>query len=151
MQAIFYKNKSDARKIGKDLLLVKSRNVSPYDTFSITNPVFILQYDASLVSANYVYVPELQRYFFITSVSLERGSKMIITCRVDVLESFKSSILSLDCNVIRNEAIGENLVIDSDYVFVSESDVEIFRFPFEFSAQGIGSADSVNFVVSIIG
>lgn len=151
MQAIFYKNRSDSRKIGKDLLLIKSRNVSPYETFSISAPAFILQYDPALITANYVYIPELQRYYFINVISLERGSKMIVNCRVDVLESFKNSILNLTCNVVKNESIGENLVIDSDYVFISESDVEIFRFPFEFSSQGIGSADSVNFVVSIIG
>lgn len=62
---------------------------------------------------NYMYIQEFGRYYFITDVTFDNGGAVIIQGRVDVLETFKTSIKNLQCNIIRQEHAGTSNIIDS--------------------------------------
>ena len=94
MNATFYYNKSDKRYLNKDIE-AKYRDI-PIQILtpsSIINPT--LKVSSGLIgqNVNYVYIPDLRRYYYIDNYIMENGF-VIIECKVDVLMSFKNEILS---------------------------------------------------------
>lgn len=84
---------------------------------NILNPVLEVAYNASYTSANYIYIPSLNRYYYITDIKTGM-QRMYLTCEVDVLMSYKSSIKNMRCiverqqnnfNVYLNDGIWRNL------------------------------------------
>lgn len=88
----FYKNHSDKRVINKNLSLIKSTGGIFKDDVSILDPVLIISYDEGLLDCNYVYIQDTNRYYYITDMTTSK-QRLIITCHVDVLQSWKDEIL----------------------------------------------------------
>ena len=87
-------NTSDSNNtIGKTLQDEETYDITFKDTFDILNPVILLKSSTPILK-NYAYLPELARYYFITSVQVQPNKiyKLFLEC--DVLESFKSDILA---------------------------------------------------------
>lgn len=106
MDITLYTNTADPRVVDKTNYLTQVAaltSAKPFYPLNITTPHFRLAYNQSFKSINYVYVPDLGRYYFINSMVLESGNAMIISCDCDVLMSFKTSVQNLDCICIRNE------------------------------------------------
>ena len=81
-------------------------NDVPINTMSTINqlsPVFIINRDDRLLSANYVNATFLGRKYFCT-VSIDTAQRMILTCNVDYVSSFDLS--DCDITVLRNGGIG---------------------------------------------
>lgn len=98
----------------------------------ILNPIFILGYDSSLVSANYLYCAELGRYYFINNINLMPGHRMELTCSVDVLMSYASQIDRINCVVSRQQHSGLTLVPDSGIMVQNYNPVYVYNFPVGF-------------------
>ena len=63
---------------------------------SVENPVLILEESvANIMSANYCYIAEFHRYYFITDKTTDVNGLWTISLKVDVLESFKYDIYQL--------------------------------------------------------
>lgn len=110
MTATFYKISDDARTMGKTLgtpIKTCTGFILKEDT-DILNPTLDIKWDSSnnLLNANYVYIDDLSRYYFIKNIRTT-SQRLYIECAVDVLESFKNEIVDLDCYVARQQ--------DSDY------------------------------------
>lgn len=105
MTVTLYNNSADPRVVQKQQSLVQIASVSaePYYPIEVSTPVFRLAYNANYTRINYMYVPEFQRYYFVTNITLESGNAMIIKCECDVLMSFKNDILNLRAICFRNE------------------------------------------------
>lgn len=73
---------------------------SPCD---ILNPVFVLAYNTSYLTANYLYCSDFNRYYFINNVQVLTGNRIELPCSVDVLMSYNNQIKRLICNVKRNQ------------------------------------------------
>ena len=102
MYIVLYKNKSDNRVLRKNLQQVSTPlSCDIYDSESIINPRFILEYTG--VAANYCYVAELNRYYYIRDIILDKGGRRILMCEVDVLMSNIDEILNLNCLILRQE------------------------------------------------
>ena len=56
-----------------------------------------------ITDANYMYIPEFGRYYFIRDITIAITGLYVISARVDVLMSFKDQILNLECFIERNE------------------------------------------------
>ena len=87
-------NTSDSNNtIGKTLQDEETYDITFKDTFDILNPVILLKSSTPILK-NYAYLPELARYYFITSVQVQPNKiyKLFLEC--DVLESFKADILA---------------------------------------------------------
>lgn len=89
------------------------------DGTSIITPTFVLNYNASYFNANYLYSDTTDRYYFITDIEIAPAGKILIHCKVDVLMTYKTSILSLTCNIVRQENAtaeqGAGKYVDSYY------------------------------------
>ena len=100
------------------------------------NPSFILNYNGSYLSKNYIYVPAWGRYYFIDDITLDVGGKCVITATEDVLMSFKSQILGIDATIVRagdlnqaNMYINDGSAINNQY-----TDEFILEFGYSFAA-----------------
>ena len=80
----------------------------------IINPAFVVDYDASLLPANYAYIAEFNRYYYIT-IATDTAQKMIVRGNVDPLFSHMSAIKNCPVNVIRAELGAPTYVHDSKY------------------------------------
>ena len=71
---------------------------------SIENPVLILEESVSNVAnANYCYITEFGRWYYITDKTADVNGLWTITCKVDVLKSFKADIDNLKGIVSRQK------------------------------------------------
>lgn len=69
---------------------------------SIENPVLILEESVTnIVSANYCYIAEFGRYYYITDKTCDVNGLWTISLKVDVLKSFMTDIDNLKGVVIR--------------------------------------------------
>lgn len=92
------------QKVSKTVTWIDSSvSISPLSTINQLNPVFIVDYSSSYLTANYVECTDLGRKYFCT-VSMDTAQRIILTCKVDVLSSFDLS--ECDITVTRNEGIG---------------------------------------------
>ena len=82
-----------------------SQNVScDWLNTDILNPVLKVQ--SGKVNCNYVKINTFGgRYYFVESAESYAGTHCILRCHVDVLYTYKSAILGLNCLVLRNEDI----------------------------------------------
>lgn len=114
MNIILYRNSSDNRVLRKSLTQVSTPlSCDIYGSESIITPRFILEYVG--VEANYCYVAELNRYYYIRDIVLAPGGQRILMCEVDVLMSNIDEILNLSCLVLRqeNESLCNKYLVDN--------------------------------------
>ena len=114
MYITLYRNSSDNRTLQKSLTQVSTPlSCDIYNSESIITPRFILEYVG--VEANYCYVAELNRYYYIRDIVLAPGGQRILMCEVDVLMSNIDEILNLSCLVLRqeNETLCNKYLVDN--------------------------------------
>lgn len=103
MKARLYFNKSDKREVSKTLTQVGGDfYVEIIDDSSVTNPVLKLQTSRGVLNANYLWLEDFHRYYFINDWTVSKGY-IIINCHVDVLMTYKTEIREIKCVVRRNE------------------------------------------------
>ena len=69
---------------------------------NVTDPSITIELN-SLPNFNYVYIPELNRYYFVKDIDNLRNKLWTIRLHVDVLMTYKTQILQLEAEVDRNE------------------------------------------------
>ena len=69
--------------------------------------------NANLMFANYAYIEDFHRYYYITNITSIHNSVWQLTMRVDVLMSYKNDIYSLKALVVRNEYASDPNIPDS--------------------------------------
>lgn len=79
---------------------------------NVMNPVFLLEYDSSIVGDN--YVKAWDRYYYINNITLAPGGRMYLECTEDVLMSNKDDILKLTAYCVKSETHQARYIIDSD-------------------------------------
>lgn len=139
MTVYLYNNTSEPNEIGKALTAKDTVNATIKGDLSYESPTLIFQYTGTVAhDINYMYIAELGRYYFITDIKNLTGSRYEITGKVDVLESFKSSILGLSCIIDKSSAASLiNMFID-DGSFVTENKEfnTVINFPAGFNNDG---------------
>jgi len=80
-------------------------NITLNDSCSVVNPVLILDANITAVeniySCNYCYIPEFSRYYYIDDWTFSIGVWAAL-CHVDVLSSYRDTILSQPLYVLRS-------------------------------------------------
>ena len=100
MQIIFYVNNSDDKTVPKDLTQVSSLTGTAKEKLDILNPSILIT-STTPITANYMYIPELSRYYFCT-IEIVRTGIYRVTGHVDVLQSFWTDIQN--CPIIAQES-----------------------------------------------
>ena len=78
---------------------------------------------------NYAYIAELNRYYYIESVTTERTNMTRISLKTDVLMTYKNTILTCSGIVARNEEVYNTNLIDDRLRFLGYKVINTWRFP----------------------
>ena len=109
-----YYNKSDERKLNKDLETVATYNGYLKNECSIQNPTVFIEGAFNIgnnINANYMFLPDYRRYYYITDITQVRANLVKISGRVDVLMSFKDEIQN-SIGIVRKQERNYNLFLD---------------------------------------
>lgn len=107
--ATLYNNSDDPKVLSKTLSGgTPISSIVPTEACDILSPTFILNYNSAYTTCNYIVVgAPFNRSYFITDMKIDIGKKIVISCAVDVLETYKDSIKDCMACVTRNEGIGK--------------------------------------------
>lgn len=144
MQATFYYNKSDKRYINKTIEAKYSNiPIEVLEPSSVIRPS--LRVSSGLIGqgVNYLYISELERYYYINDWIMENGY-IRLECEVDVLMSFKDEIKERSVVVKRNEKKYNLYLDDPKYKIQNRTATMTKEFP-----NGFGTAKHL--VMGVVG
>lgn len=151
MVVSFYKTTDDRRVLSKTLTDQTDLTCELYDTCNVLKPSLLIEYNATIFTMNYCYIPLFGRYYFVDNITSDAGERIVIECSVDVLQTYNSSIENLNVTVTRNEFSEESLLADPLMTFTAKRRVEVY--PFNNTPFNIRTADdgTKNFVLVVGG
>ena len=114
MNLALYTTASDPRAVSKQLTQLATVTAVATANINILMPSLRLNYNSAYLSANYCYISEFSRYYFIASHNVEVGKQIILNCEVDVLMTYADEIKNCTACVIRNGGIGRPTSISDD-------------------------------------
>ena len=106
MRIILYHNASDTRVINKTLVGGREFEGVMRDEMSVMTPVIRLE-NQGVIDYNYAYIPDLQRYYVVSSIDCYRDGIWDISLSVDVLMSFRGDIMILPV-IVDKQTMMEN-------------------------------------------
>ena len=114
MTCTLYTNKQDKATLKKALSGGRGYSITfKDDNIDIINPTIIISSDISaLKSYNYVYLPNLNRYYFIDGFTSLLGKRTELSLSVDVLMSWQSDILRMSVIADRSTNKGNKQMTD---------------------------------------
>lgn len=138
MNVTLCQNFSENNIINKSIQDVDAVSCTIKGPLSVENPVLILDYDSDLQDINYIRIPEFNRCYYITDIVNLTGHRYQITCKTDVLESFKNDILALAVIIDKQQNVTETNLFLDDGSFISENKEfnTVLNFPSGFNADG---------------
>ena len=147
MQATFYYNKSDKRYLNKSIEAKYSNiPIEVLEPSSVTRPT--LRVSSGLIgqNVNYIYVNQLERYYYIKDWIMENGH-IRLECEVDVLMSFKDSIKNQNVIVSRQETLYNTYQNDERFKLYNYPATKTIRID---SGTGF-NFNTTNYVLCVVG
>ena len=92
MTVTFYKTNDDPRKLNKTLTSISTYKISLKDENNILNPTLLFATLSIPAGTNYLYIKEFNRYYFITNTKIISNTLSEISCKVDVLYTYRDTI-----------------------------------------------------------
>lgn len=89
--------------------------IVPKANLDILYPVVVLAYNASYLGANYAYIPDLGRYYFIRDQILSPGKQIALQLGIDIRMSWDAGIRGCSGVVVRSESVGPTYFPDDKY------------------------------------
>ena len=101
----YFRNKCEPNVIFKTLENVNLTTTGQFrEGVNVMTPSFTVEGSAlNFKGANYCYIREFGRYYFITSIDADRNNICIIHCRLDVLYTYRASLLTVKGLIARAE------------------------------------------------
>lgn len=130
MEVTFYYNQSDARQINKVLITGETFEGQARDEVNVINPIVLFD-TPDILSYNYAYIPEFQRYYTITDKNAHREGLFEVTFDVDVLMSFRQDIFNMSAVVDKQTMAinGDEYIDDSSLVADNVQFIQVFDYP----------------------
>lgn len=105
MNAILYWNKSDEHYINKSLEQISELTLDLIEPTIVDKPTLLLSPETRAIEGNYLFIPDLGRYYYIDETIFEY-ERFIIKCHSDVLMSFKQFIMNNEYIIERTNKRG---------------------------------------------
>ena len=121
MLGILYNNKSDDKVEDKSLTQLGEYTIVFKGDENIINPVLKITDSTVSEDANYLYLNELGRYYYIRKKTYSRQC-ILLECEVDVLMTYKTEIRQMNAIISRNERL-YNLYLNDDKM-------EMYNYPY---------------------
>ena len=134
MEVQFMYNYSDARVINK-VLATDGEGVGVFegqarDAINIMAPTIVFDTNA-ILRYNYAYIPELQRYYSVNSITATYDNLYAVSFEVDVLMSFRNHILQLPV-IVDKQSMPENgdeYIDDSSLIADNVMFTTVYNYP----------------------
>jgi len=120
--------------------------ISPLSTINQLNPVFVIDYNAAYLNANYVIVDFLKRKYNAV-VSVDTAGRMVLTCNVDVLAN---NFSNCDITVTRNGGIGKPTYIPDNKLPILPNRETITSTTATNDYFSTGLADNHSYLVTVL-
>lgn len=110
MQLILHKTTDSNKVINKTLSNAVDLNITLKRDTDIIRPIILLSKVSGInfKQYNYAHIPDLNRYYFINSVESVNNSIDKLSLECDVLETYKTDILSSEATYISEIKDGDN-------------------------------------------
>lgn len=145
MTADFYVCDSDRRNLYKKTSLIFTTDFVFYENSSIMQPRLRLAYNANITGCNYMYIPALNRYYFIIDIVYDNAGEMLVTGQIDVLQTYQNQISGFTCNIARYENYDLSLCPDTNILIKNYNIINIYK-----SDSGFDTTFG-NYVLQIVG
>lgn len=121
-----YNNTSEDNRVDKTNYLTKVGELAGVlrEESSLVEMSLTLELE-ELPLFNYVYIEQLNRYYYVTDIVSVKYKLWEISLSVDVLMSYKNALLSCSAFVDRNENSYDNTIIDKKRVIQQGYDIEV--------------------------
>lgn len=138
MEVSLYHNSSENNAINKRITLKSTVSAILKAPASVEDPIIILDYAGILLDANYVYIPEFSRYYFIEESKTLTGGRIEMQLSVDVLMSFSSQIMTTPVIIDKQEQLSmvNKYFNDGSYLATQKEFVRIKEFATGFNDAG---------------
>lgn len=136
MNLSLFVNNSEKNKLDKSLSNELKFNGKLREESSVVNPSIMIQ-ATNPSSYNYAYIPEFNRYYFITDMVSIRTGIWEISMHVDVLMSFKDSIKGTSIILSDTETTGQtNYMSGEQWATEVKNTTTIKMFPHSLPTTG---------------
>ena len=131
MVITFYKTESERNKLNKVLTNPIEFNGTLRSDTSIVDPIINLGYSGNtIVGYNYCYIPDFGRYYFVNDIRSLVNNLWAVQLHVDVLMSFRSSILESTVILVESTDTGKSEYLVNDvWVTTVKDKTDIINFP----------------------
>lgn len=138
------RNISEKNAVNKTLTELTTLTGTLREQSSIIDPVIHIEgIDDFIGSMNYAYIPEFNRYYFVTNIESVRAGLWRVSFHVDVLYTYRTQIRKNYAIIERNE-IEYDLKLN-DGLFKTQQNPRIAQFPFP------SGFNTWNFVLAVAG
>lgn len=135
-----YNNASDNRVVHKAITQIgNDRTCQITENCDVTNPRIILNMNSGDISANYMYIADFNRYYYITGINILNGNQTEITGHCDVLMSFWTYIKNCQCTAGRSSSNFDDYLDDPMVSIKDTYRTETRRLSGEFTPTAAGS------------
>lgn len=139
-----YNNLSEYRSLDKQLTELVALTGSLREESSIITPAVTVEgFAPYIATANYAYIPDFGRYYFIEEIESVRTGLWRLTLRVDVLFTYRDSIRANSAIIERNQNMYDLKLNDGLFQTQQNPRIAEFSFPAGF--------DTWNFVLAVAG
>ena len=141
-----YSNVSDNRDINKKISLITSgvNCTLKNEECSFEHPIIVLTSNYFNKNCNYAYIPEYDRYYFISDKRFVRGGRVELHLYVDVLYTYREQIKQCVGIVKRSNSQGNNYLPDEMLKVTSQVRTDIYQASGSFNS-------SLDYVLTVCG
>lgn len=144
MNIVLYANSSEINAVDKNLTELTTLTGTLREQSSIIDPIItISDIDNYISQMNYAYIPQFNRYYFITNVESVRNNLWKVSFHVDVLYTYREAIRANSAIIERNENEYDLKLNDGLFQTQQNPRIEQFNFPSGFNTW--------NFVLAVAG
>lgn len=143
MTIVLYTTTSEKNAVNKSLTELVTLTGTLRDSSSIIKPMISISGGVSISSANYAYIPDFWRYYFINEIESIRNGLWRLTMHVDVLYTYREQIKSNHAIIERNEIDYDLKLNDGLFKVQQNPRIAQFSFPSGFNTW--------NFVLAVAG
>lgn len=129
MEIVLYVTGSEQNAIRKTLQNELELTGSLRGESSVTNPSFLIEI-ANPSQYNYCFIPDFNRYYYITDIISVRTNLWRIMCDVDVLMSYQAQILNLDV-IVSDDSLPdtETYMAGEQWQTLVKTKTDVINFP----------------------
>lgn len=141
----------EKNKILKNIQLTLTLTGTLRDASSVVNPSVLVEENVNNVCGyNYAYIPEFKRYYYIQNCEAFRTGLTVITLSVDVLYTYKESILNSPSIISRSSKTGDGIFsLPDDRYPVKQSDTtRVIQFNSLYSSNEPGKGETMILVLT---